>query len=241
LQYQDSGNTENNLASLKFECHAIINKNPGAASVVQQVHTVLSDIENLAGCTPYKMEESSEWTSIVNRVEENRVNFCKAVFGKPLFSTLYAVYAVTLNELKAILKVGAQEGQSGAVNETSVDSTAQEDDFHEVKRSKRHISNFKMPPKAVLSHNFFAPLRTADMDIETTEAEKTLQEQEAPRKPGRPPPIVMTSTTELIRLQSDLTRPCQRRVQVPKYAKLNLYHNKRNGGLFSHEILPEEK
>jgi hypothetical protein len=49
----------------------------------------------------------------------------------------------------------------------------------------------------VLTRNFFIPLRT-------TEAESTLPEQEAPRKPGRLPPIVMTSTTNLIPLQSNL-------------------------------------
>jgi hypothetical protein len=43
------------------------------------------------------------------------------------------MYAVTLNELKAILKVSAQERQNGTVNETSVESMAQDDDFQEVK------------------------------------------------------------------------------------------------------------
>jgi hypothetical protein len=42
------------------------------------------------------------------------------------------------------------------------------------------------------------------VDTETTGAENTLPEEEVSRKPGRPPPIVMTSTTNLIRLQSDL-------------------------------------
>jgi hypothetical protein len=42
------------------------------------------------------------------------------------------------------------------------------------------------------------------MDIDTTVTENTLPEQEAPRKPGRPPPIVMISTTNLILLQRDL-------------------------------------
>jgi hypothetical protein len=42
------------------------------------------------------------------------------------------------------------------------------------------------------------------MDTETTGAENTLPEQESPRKSCRPPPIVMTSTTNLIRLQNDL-------------------------------------
>jgi hypothetical protein len=47
----------------------------------------------------------------------------------------------------------------------------------------------------------FAPLRTADRDTETAGAE------EAPSMSGRPPPIFMTSTTNLIRLQSNLKEP----------------------------------
>jgi hypothetical protein len=56
-----------------------------------------------------------------------------------------------------------------------------------------------MPPKAVLTHNFFTPLRTINMDMETSEAKNTLQEI-----PGRLPVIVMTFTTNLIQLQSNL-------------------------------------
>jgi hypothetical protein len=39
---------EAKATSLKSQCHAITNKYPEAASVVQQVHKVQSDIENLA-------------------------------------------------------------------------------------------------------------------------------------------------------------------------------------------------
>jgi hypothetical protein len=158
----------------------------------------------------------------MNRGEENRTSFCKGVHGKPLFSALYNIYRLTLNELKAILKVSAQAGQSSAVNKTSVESTAQDDDFQQVKRLKRHICNFtsqiakestkpvptsppvNLTPKTVLTFDFFTPLRTTDMDTETTGAENTLPKQEAPCKAGRPPPIMMTSTTNLIQLQSDL-------------------------------------
>jgi hypothetical protein len=125
-----------------------------------------------------------------------------------------------MNEWKAVLKVSIQEGQSGAVNKTSVESMTQDDDFQEVKRHKRHISNntlptakkstktvptpaaLKMPPKAVLTRKFFAPFKVTDMDTETAKAENKLLEQKAPKKAGRPPPIhvVMTSTANLIRL-----------------------------------------
>jgi hypothetical protein len=58
----------------------------------------------------------------------------------------------------------------------------------------------------MLTCNFFSPLRTTDVDTETTATEDTLPEQEAPRKSGRPPPVVMTFTTNLILLQSDLKK-----------------------------------
>jgi hypothetical protein len=102
------------------------------------------------------------------------------------------------------------------VNKASFESTAQDDDFQEVKRRKRHISNetlqtvkkstkpvppsavVKLPPKAVSTRNLFAPVITNYMETETTEAENTLPEQEGSRKSCRPLPILMTSTTNLI-------------------------------------------
>jgi hypothetical protein len=136
------------------------------------------------------------------------------------------------------------------MNKTSVESTAQFNDFQEIKRRKRHISYdnseraqkstksvpiptaVKQPPKAVPTSKFSAPIRTNDKDTETAGAENTLPEQEAPRKAGRPPPI--TSTTNLIRLQSDLKDHVNGEYE---------FRNARNGndGLFSHEIPPGEK
>jgi hypothetical protein len=44
----------------------------------------------------------------VNSAEEDRANFCKGLNRKLLFSALYSMYMVTLNEARAILKVSAQ-------------------------------------------------------------------------------------------------------------------------------------
>jgi hypothetical protein len=181
------------IAFQKFECHVIKNKYPEAASVVQQVHKILNNIEILAGCTTAKVRERSEWTSIVNSAEENGANFCKSIDGKLLLSPLYGMYTVTLNELKAVLKVSAQAGQSDAVKKTSVESTAQHDDFREVKRRMKHSSNdtsqtakkstkpvptsaaVKLSPKAVLTRNFCAPCTITNIDTESTGAENALQ------------------------------------------------------------------
>jgi hypothetical protein len=206
------------LTSLNSQCHAIAIKYPKPGTVVQ-VQKVLSDIEILAGCTPAEVGECSEWTSIVNSAKENRANFFKSLVGKLLFSVFYGMYMVTLIELKA---VSAQAKHSDSLKKTSLESTAQDDDFWEVKKRRRHNSHdasqsaknsnktvpisaaFKLPAKVVSTCNFFMPLRTTGMDTETAGAENTLLEQEAPRKSGRPPSIVMTSTINLIQLQSDL-------------------------------------
>jgi hypothetical protein len=139
-------------------------KYPEAASVAQQVYRVLIDVENLAGSTPAKVGESSEWTSVVNGAEENRANFRKGLDGKPLFSALYIMYMVTLNEMKRHIS-----------NNTS----------QRAKKSAKPVltsAAIKLPLEIVLTRNFFAPLRTTDMDTEVTEAEDTLPEQETDRR-----------------------------------------------------------
>jgi hypothetical protein len=97
-----------------------------------------------------------------------------------------------------------------------------------------------MPPKAVPTRNGFAPLRTTGMDTETSGAENTLPEQEAPRKSGRPPPIVMTSTTNLIQLQCDLKEHVKGEYEFRNTRNGTHIITTKNGGLFSHEILTGE-
>jgi hypothetical protein len=91
-------NAEASIAEIEY--HAFTIKYSKAASVVQKECKMLSDIENCARCIPSKVGESSEWTSIVNSVEENRTGFYKSLDGKLLFRTLCGMYTVTLNELR---------------------------------------------------------------------------------------------------------------------------------------------
>jgi hypothetical protein len=58
-------------------------------------------IENVVGYIPTSVGKNEQWPSIVNIAEENRLNFCKALNGKTLFSILYGTYTVALQELKA--------------------------------------------------------------------------------------------------------------------------------------------
>jgi hypothetical protein len=58
----------------------------------------------------------------------------------------------------------------------------------------------------VSTKNFFAPLRTAEMEIEQTNVEDSSNEpqQSAAKQVGRPPPIVLTTTTNMLALQKHI-------------------------------------
>jgi hypothetical protein len=58
--------------------------------------------------------------------------------------------------------------------------------------------------KEVVTRNYFAPLRTAEMDTDTSSINAMPHEGAVPGKTGRLPPIVLTSTTNLIHLQKQL-------------------------------------
>jgi hypothetical protein len=117
----------------------------------------------------------------VKSAEENRADFCRSLDGKLLFSALYGMYMLTLIELRAL---SAQVKHGDSLNKTSSESMAQDDDFWEVKKRKRHNSDdtsqlaknstktvpisaaFKLPPKELSTRNFFALLRTTCTDTE---------------------------------------------------------------------------
>jgi hypothetical protein len=95
-------------------------------------------------------------------------------------------------------------------------SSTQEDGFKEVRRRKRHSTNEDAPtskktvsvaevttPKEVATRNFFAFMKTS-METENTGAEAASPEDTVSGKAGRPPPIIFTSTVNLIQLQKQL-------------------------------------
>jgi hypothetical protein len=75
---------------------------------------VLCDIEEVAKYTPPSVGENEEWAAIVSSTEDDRENFSKTLACKLLFTALYGTYTSTvmLNQLKNILKVRSQTGQT---------------------------------------------------------------------------------------------------------------------------------
>jgi hypothetical protein len=109
---------------------------------------------------------------------------------------------VTLNELKSLLKASTKANQTiqGAI-------------FQEVRSRKRHSTAeaARSPKKAAVptpvqvpTKNFFAPLRTAQLDTDASDAQPSAEEAAAPAKTAMPPPIVLTSAGKLIQLQKEL-------------------------------------
>jgi hypothetical protein len=168
----------------------------------------------MASFTPSTVGESPEWASIVDSAEENTATFCKALSGKPLFSALHSIYTVTLGELKTMLKKSAP-GQKKETPNSAGPPSAQDNDFHKVRRRKRQSTSetdctSKEPvpatpePKEVPTRNFFAPLWTTNMETESPCVEASMEEEAAPQKTCRPPPVFLTSPTNLIQLLRQL-------------------------------------
>jgi hypothetical protein len=66
------------------------------------------------------------------------------------------------------------------------------------------VSTLADTPAKVTTRNFFAPLRTTNMDTDSSGSETIPQEEAVPAKTCRPPPIILTSATNLIQLQKQL-------------------------------------
>jgi hypothetical protein len=106
--YEEYWKTE--FEALSIESKTLTTESPDATEVIQSVLTTLSNIVSLASCTPAKVGESEEWTSIVNAAQEDRAKLCEALHGKRVFSALYGVYCLTLNNLKKVLQKSAGRG-----------------------------------------------------------------------------------------------------------------------------------
>jgi hypothetical protein len=200
--------------SIKSEFQRLVGQHPDAEEQLKQLYKILCDIEDVAAYTPASVGESEQWSSIVNTVEENRANFCKALSWKTLYSALYGTYTATLNELKGLLKTStaAKSGTTG--------SPRQHDGFQEVRRRKRHnmqeaaktskkaaVQSTPQPesnsPKEIATRNFYAPLRTTEMDTDAANAEASPRETTTAII-GRPPPIILTSATNLLQFQKSI-------------------------------------
>jgi hypothetical protein len=101
-----------------------------------------------------------------------------------------------------VLRRSTPAGQS----KTPKSAATQEYSFKEVRRRKRHRTNETAPisKKAVPTAVSAAPLRATSMDMDSSGAEATTREQIVSGKASRPPPIILTSKTNLFQFQKQL-------------------------------------
>jgi hypothetical protein len=83
--------------SLQSEYTTIVNKYPEADCALKEVYKVLGDIVSLSGCTPSSVGESESWRLTTENAKQDRLNLCKVLHGKCLFSALVGTKRVEEN------------------------------------------------------------------------------------------------------------------------------------------------
>jgi hypothetical protein len=160
---------------------------------------MLCDIENAVGYTSAAVGQRNGWAIIISSVE-NFKNYCKYLRRKRLFSALYESYKGTLIEVKGLLETkhqddGSKEDRSRKRHTTSEAACT-------TIRAALHPTSLDATggAKEVATLNFYAPrpLCSSNMD---TDAATTPTEEVVAGKSGRPPPIILTSATNLLQLQ----------------------------------------
>jgi hypothetical protein len=143
------------------------------------------------------------WKALIARAQAERTVLCKHLDGKALFTAILRLYAAIHRETRNSLLPEKKEHLSSFANRGGASETLQNKQIKSKPipgpRNPRIRSQVEVQ---VPARNFFAPLRTSGMDVveETTDKSDT-EQQPSTSKTGRPPPIVLTSTTNLMQLQ----------------------------------------
>jgi hypothetical protein len=204
--------------ALETEYKRLLNQSPDADALLKQLFKVLCDIEDVAGYTPASVGDSDQWSSIVNTAQENTQNFSKALGGKTLYSALYGTNTVALQELKALLKQAPQQTllrrrrplppkrmvslKFGGGSGKAVTNPP--------KRLKKAAPTADTPAK-VTTRNFFAQLRTTNMDTDSSGSETIPQEEAVSPKTCRPPPHNLNISNKPDSIAKPTEKGCERR------------------------------
>jgi hypothetical protein len=199
-----------------------IQKYPESEAVLHQVHDLLGSIASLTKSTPDPVVNSDSWKNIVSSALEARVNLCRALDGKSRYSALYGMYAILLQDLQALAnpsKSNPAASNVPAATPTDPNGSAEVDGFRVPRRRKRISSGEQEAKKKAGPHtpvegktacrvenrNYFAPLSTTPaIDCAEMEGGQGQDEQQTSASPGRPPPVVLTTPTNLLQLQKDV-------------------------------------
>jgi hypothetical protein len=124
--------------------------------------------------------------------------------GKALFTAVLRLYAATHRELRETLlpeekEIPEEFREQRRRKRKPTDEQPKKSKPTPGSRDPRIRSQFEVQ---VPHRNFFAPLKTSGMEVvEETANKPDAEQQPSTSKTGRPPPIVLTSTTNLTQLQ----------------------------------------
>jgi hypothetical protein len=193
------------ISSFERKHDELLAGHPDCSEELALLKTVLHMIGQLIRISPPVNGNGGLWIELVARVETERAVLCKHLDGKALFTAMLRLYAAIHREMR---------------DSVLPDSQQPKEKFREQRRRKRNPSDNQVkkpkpslptpgsrdprlqPKREVPTENFFAPLRSSEMDIEgTTDKPENEKQKPSSSKAGRPPPIVLTTAINLTQLQ----------------------------------------
>jgi hypothetical protein len=191
------------ISSFDGNHNDLLEAHPDCSEELALLRTGLQTIGQLIHISPPENGDGVVWKYLVAKAEAERVVLCKHLDGKALFTARLRLYAALHRELRdAVLP--AQQKSTEEFTEQRRRKRNPSDE--QTKKSKTVMLTPVAKPRPQWEEkpqNFFAPLRTAEMEVEHAPVEDTSSEPQQPaaKKAGRPPPIILTSTTNLLALQ----------------------------------------
>jgi hypothetical protein len=186
------------LASFQRKIDKLTGEHPECIGDIKLIHYGLITIGQLIHISPRVNGNGAQWKAIITRAKAEMAVLCKHLEGQALFTGMLRLCTAIHRELCDSLKREEQPSE----------------EFCEQRRRKRNPSEQQptVPKEAVTAatsapkittRNFFAPLR-ATMETDSSGMEDKTEEEAVAEKTCRPPPIILTSTVNLIQLQKHL-------------------------------------
>jgi hypothetical protein len=181
----------------------LLRAHPDCADELALIRTGLQTIGQLIRISPPANGDGVVWKNLVAKAEAERVVLCNYLGGKALFSAMRRLYAAIHRELRDTILPAPQKSTEEFREQRRRKRNPSDDQAKKYKTATPTPDTKLRPPGEVKTQNFYAPLRTAGMEVEHSLVEDAPSEQQQPAamEAGRPPPIVLTSTAKLLALQ----------------------------------------
>jgi hypothetical protein len=185
------------VASFEKNLENLARSNPDCQEELELLRNGLLTIGQLIHTSPSINGNGTVWKELISKSETERTVLCKHLDGKALFTATLRLYAAIHREMRESLLLVQQESSEKFREQRLRTRNSSEEQVKRPKPTPNPRDPRIKSQGAVLTRNFFTPLRTTEMDVaeETTDKE---QQQSSCSKSGRPPPIVLTSTTNLM-------------------------------------------